>query len=95
MAKHGHRQWLVRIGDNLGALFEHQLRVFGQKTDQMLAVRFQHIGTRQRPLADKVRLLLANSPAKAGVVRCYCAVSILTDDDIALSARSTCMVSVP
>src|SRR3546814_3577386 len=83
MAYHLYRQWLTGVIDDLRALLQHHFRVLRKKPDQLLAVGFQHVGAHERALADKIRLLLADRPGAAGIIRCDRPVRVLPDDDVA------------
>ena len=69
MTEHGHRFRLVRIGDDLTALFENLVRVLGEQTDQLLATFLDQVRTLQAANTDEVGLLLGDGPAIAGIVR--------------------------
>ena len=84
MAEHGHRLRLGRVGDDLGAFLQHDLRVVGQEADELLAALRDHVGAGERALADEVGLGLADRPGEAGVVGGQRAVGVLADDDVAL-----------
>ena len=84
MADHGHRDRLPRVGDDLGALFKHGLRVLGLQADQLLAALRHEIRTGEAANADEIGLLLADRPVQPGIVRRHGAVRVLADDDVAL-----------
>ena len=70
MAEHGHRLRLVRVGDDLRAFLQHDLRVVGQQADELLAALRHHVGAGERALADEVGLGLPIAqvrPASSGV----------------------------
>src|SRR6516225_2814339 len=62
MADHWHRDWRLRVGDDLRALFQQGAGIVGEEADELLALRVAHGGTRQRTLADEILLCLADRP---------------------------------
>ena len=84
MPERGRADRRARAFRHLRALFERDRRIVGQKPDQLLAIVRQHIGARERPLADEILLRLSDHPVEAEVGERHRAVGLLTDDDIAL-----------
>src|SRR5882762_1061536 len=84
MPKHRHRLRLVRIGDDLGTLFENRVRILGDQPDELLSAFLDEVWTLHAANADKIRLLLRHRPGKSGVVGRNRAIGILSDDDVSL-----------
>src|ERR1700722_9425062 len=74
----------VRAFRHLRALPQRDRQMVRQKPDQLFATLHQHIGTRERSLADEILLRLSDRPIEAKVGERHRAVGLLTDDDIAL-----------
>src|SRR5579863_1798354 len=84
MAERGRAGWRARAFRHLRALFEHESRIVGQKSDELVAIGREHIRARERPLADEVLLRFADRPVETEIGERRRAVGVLADDDIAL-----------
>ena len=69
--------------NDLRPLLQHDGRIVGQQSHELLAVVPQHVRPHQRPLADEIVLPAANQPAQPEVMRNNRAVGLLADDDVA------------
>jgi hypothetical protein len=72
------------IGDDLGALLQHDLRILRLQADELLAARCHEVGPLEPANADEIGLLRTDRPVEAEIVRRHRAVGFLADDDEAL-----------
>ena len=85
MPEHAHRRFRQVVGlDDLRTFRQQHRRVLRQQADELLAVRPVVFGTRERTLAQEVRLLLGNRPGHTEILRCHGRVGFLADDRVAL-----------
>ena len=83
MPEHRHRRSEARGLNDLSALGKDSPGVFGQQSDQLLAIGPARVGTRQRTLAQEV-LGARHEALHPQVDRRHRPVGVLADDDVAL-----------
>src|SRR4051812_19289705 len=60
MSEHAHRDCLMSVHHDLGALVEHLIGVVRQQSDELLAAGADNVGAGERALADEVRFRLGD-----------------------------------